>query len=248
LSLREACASRRLFCFWQDLFGACPSFLGMRGGITSNKRKLSDMAGETFWLLLSLLGGDTSFSERNWEEDAQWVRSAKGGDRDAFERLYRKYVDRIYKFSYRLLSKTRDPKENAEDATSGAFLRCLAHVRSLQEDHLFFGFVRKTAFNLCMDVLRRRSLIAEDDPGEDEMLAAIPDPKDPVNPERKVLVEEVRTAMDSLKQEYRLAVILVHYEGYSYLEAARLMNCKENDIRRWVHRGAKQLRESFEGS
>ena len=206
----------------------------------------SGITGETFGLLLSLICEGTNRSEPNWEEDAQWVRSVKQGNRGAFERLYWKYVDRIYKFSYRLLSKTRAPRENAEDATSEAFLRCLSHVRSLKEDHLFFGFLRKTAFNLCMDILRQTSMIAAEDPEEDEVMPAIPDSIGAVNPEGKVLVEEVMEAINSLKKEYRLALILVHYEGYTYIEAAELMKCKEDDIRRWVHRGSKQIRVHFE--
>ena len=55
----------------------------------------------------------------------------------------------------------------------------------------------------------------------------------------------MRKAINLLKEEYRLAIILVHYEGYSYVEAAELMKCKEDDIRRWVHRGSKQIRENF---
>jgi len=206
------------------------------------------IAGETFWLLLSLISESTNWSEPNWEEDAQWVRSVKQGNRAAFERLYWKYVDRIYKFSYRLVSKTRDPRENAEDATSEAFLRCLSRVRTLKEDHLFFGFVRKTAFNLCMDILRQASLAVPGDPDGDEMIAAIPDARESTDPERRILGREVRKAINSLRDEYRLALILVHYEGYSYIEAAELMKCKEDDIRRWVHRGSKQIRESFEGA
>jgi RNA polymerase sigma-70 factor, ECF subfamily len=200
---------------------------------------------ETFGLLFSLIGVIANLPEPNWEEDAQWTRSAKNGDRAAFERLYWKYADRIYRFSYRLMSKTRDPKANAEDATSEAFLRCLSHIRSLKEDRLFFGFVRKTAYNLCMDTLRKGSQLVADDPEEDGATAAIPDPGGPVDGERRILGEEVRRTINSLKEEYRLALILVHYEGYSYLEAAGLMKCKEDDIRRWVHRGAKQVREAF---
>jgi RNA polymerase sigma-70 factor, ECF subfamily len=203
------------------------------------------IAGETFGLLLSLISGVINRSEPNWEEDVQWVRSAKDGNRAAYKRLYWKYVDRIYKFSYRLLSKTRDPRESAEDATSEAFLRCLSKICSLKEDHLFFGFVRKTAFNLCMDTLRQKTLIADGDIEDDETANAIHDPEDPQDPERKVLGEEVRKAINLLKREHRVALILVHYEGYSYMEAAELMKCTEDDIRRWVHRASKQIRERF---
>jgi RNA polymerase sigma-70 factor (ECF subfamily) len=207
--------------------------------------RFSSITGETFTPRHSLIHVTSESSEQNWEEDAQWVRSAKGGNRVAFERLYGKYVDGIYKFSYRLLSKTRAPRENAEDATSEAFLRCLSHLRSLKEDHLFLGFLRKTAFNLCMDILRQTSMIASDDPEEDGVLPVIYDSRGPLTPERKLFGEEVRKAINSLKEEYRLAIILVHYEGHSYLEAAELMKCKEDDIRRWVHRGSKQIREDF---
>jgi RNA polymerase sigma-70 factor (ECF subfamily) len=207
--------------------------------------RFSSITGETFVPMPSLIHGTSKSSEQNWEEDAQWVRSAKGGNRVAFERLYGKYVDQIFKFSYRLLSKTRAPRENAQDATSEAFLRCLSHLRSLKEDHLFLGFLRKTAFNLCIDILRQTSMIASDDPEEDGVLPAIYDSRGSVSPERKILGEEIRKAINSLKEEYRLAIILVHYEGHSYLEAAELMKCKEDDIRRWVHRGSKQIREDF---
>src|SRR6185437_115667 len=54
--------------------------------------------------------------------EAEWIRAAQAGDREAFARLVEHYWDRLYRWLYHL---TRD-RHAAEDLTQETFLKCLA--------------------------------------------------------------------------------------------------------------------------
>jgi RNA polymerase sigma-70 factor (ECF subfamily) len=200
---------------------------------------LFDKNGETIFILLCLLIGTVKFTKENWDEDAELVRQVKQGNRNAYCDLFNKYHDAIYRYCYMILSRRNDPSEDAKDATQEVFVKCLANIYDLKKDSAYFSWLRKTAFNTCMNMVKQ----ASPDP--------IPDgfPAPEAGPDSKVSGAEiqmiVQKALNNLDEKYRLAVIHVHLMGHSYIEASETMKCKEDDIRRWVHRGLIKLRDEL---
>ena len=58
--------------------------------------------------------------------------------------------------------------------------------------------------------------------------------------------DQVTAALDGLKGDLRLAVVLRVIEGKSYAEAARLAGCSEDLLRQRVSRGLKRLARNLE--
>lgn len=55
----------------------------------------------------------------------------------------------------------------------------------------------------------------------------------------------LREAVAMLPRNWRRAIDLYYYEGFSAGEIADLMHTKESTVRTWLHRGRKKLRESL---
>lgn len=179
--------------------------------------------------------------KNNWDEDAKAVEKVKNGNIDAYEILFNKYCKNIYRYCFYLLLKRNYPKKDAEDAMSEAFVKCLESIHTLRENRTFFKFLHKTAYHICINILKKPQS-KPDDPEIDSI--EIPDKTQ--NTEGELMKKEIwriiHDALNFLAEKYRLAVINVHLMGYSYREAAEIMGCKEDDIKRWVHRGMIKLK------
>lgn len=77
---------------------------------------------------------------------------------------------------------------------------------------------------------RRRAVLPVEEPGY-----AMPEP----NPGLQV-------ALAHLTDDQRVAVLLVHAHGYSYAEAASLLDISVSTLRNHIHRGMNRLRKHLE--
>lgn len=79
--------------------------------------------------------------------DAELVRRAQGGDRDAFVALYRRHVDAIYGYALHQLGDVQD----AEDVTSETFLKVVAGLASFDRRASFRTWLFTVARNQLRD-------------------------------------------------------------------------------------------------
>lgn len=85
------------------------------------------------------------------------------------------------------------------------------------------------------------------------LAAAYPQRRDDAaDPERlvsaRIELERVRKALDSLPEEYRVALLLCDVEGLSYQHAARVMGCPVGTVRSRLARARALLRQRLEAS
>ncbi|MEW6600815.1 MAG: RNA polymerase sigma factor [Nitrospirota bacterium] len=210
---------------------------------------------ETFCSVVCLFFGIVLSKENDWEEDADLVRQTKSGDPEAYGRLYEKHSDAVYRYCFILLSRLDEPQDDAKEAMSKAFKNCYEQIYSLREESKFFWWIRKTAYNICMSVLKSRADIVRIVEEYDEDCSAAPNRGITINnisstgsdPLTALLNKETRAilkeALNSLKEKYRLAVIHRFYMGYSEKETAAIMECTLNNIKTLTRRGLLQLRD-----
>jgi RNA polymerase sigma-70 factor (ECF subfamily) len=67
---------------------------------------------------------------------------------------------------------------------------------------------------------------------EDQALDSLPDP-------------DVKTAMEALPQQFRLAVYYADVQGFRYAEIARIMGTPRGTVMTRLHRGRERLRQYF---
>jgi RNA polymerase sigma factor (sigma-70 family) len=63
---------------------------------------------------------------------------------------------------------------------------------------------------------------------------------------RRELHREMAAALAKLPLRYRVPLVLHEIEGWSYVEIAQEIGCREGTVKSRVHRGRKQLKQKLE--
>jgi len=160
-----------------------------------------------------------------------------------FSGIYRDHHRRVFNLCAYLLNSG----DAAEDAAHEVFLRVQRRMETYNPDYSLSNWILKIASNYCMDLLRRRRTekrLFVPDPSES------PDPSsDQPSPLGEILVSEkgenVRRALTSLDDKFRIPLILSFYNDFSYDEIAAALSIPRNTVATLLFRGKQQLREKL---
>jgi RNA polymerase sigma-70 factor, ECF subfamily len=172
-------------------------------------------------------------------EDDQSLALAARTDYAAFEQLYRRYADRIYRYCYARSGSSRD----AEDLTAQTFLAALEGIRRYQQRGSVSAWLFGIAWRKCNDYHRQRyqqpTLPLASAASVEDMAA--PDLEQHVTQER--LLECVRRALNALSPDRRDALQLRFWGGLSTAEIAKVMGRRQGAVKMLVSRAVADLRE-----
>ena len=167
-------------------------------------------------------------------------------DPDAFGKLYDLYVDRIYRFAF---FKTNQDTDVAQDITADVFLRTWDYIVDNRVDN-FSALLYQIARNLIIDHYRKsgREVPLESQDGTVLEVSTVRNDADDSEStidqiDRKLTMEEVKTALGRVRSEYKDVIVLRFIEELSISEIATLLDMKKGNVRVFIHRAVKALRE-----
>ena len=169
-------------------------------------------------------------------------------DPEVYGKLYDIYVDQIYRFIYFKVSS----KEEAEDLTAEVFLRTWQYIKEMGADAIdnLQAFLYQTARNAVIDFYRTRGskeemLVRAELQGEGQLKIELEDSKQDLLEKIQLSsdMEEVRKALQRLREEYREVVVLRFIEEMSVKETAEILKKSEGAVRVLLHRALGALRE-----
>jgi len=179
--------------------------------------------------------------------DEELVARSQGGDVESFNQLILRWERPIYALAYRVIGRDED----ARDVCKETFLRAFRALPGFRGQAKFSSWIYRIALNLCRDWIRRQrrapvSQIPEDmDLGE---LAAQPGASETVEDLviRRQLTGLVESAMSTLPEEQRTAIILKEYHGMTFQEIADLQGCPLSTVKTRLYQGLSVLRKRLE--
>ncbi len=156
--------------------------------------------------------------------------------REEITTFYQTHSRRLYNIGFRIL---RDSDE-AEEVMQDTILKFVSTDISFRSPAQVSAWLARTCINASLDRLRRRKrheAFLEDyaygeertTPEEETLQRPLPD------------IAQIRAAMDSLSEPYRLIVNLVLIEGLNYTEIAEMTGRKEATLRSLFMRGRNKL-------
>ncbi len=166
--------------------------------------------------------------------DEVLVRQA-GSDPQAFAELYRRTVQRVYRFH---LLRTGNV-EDAEDLTSQTFLAALENVERYRSAGSFYSWLLGIASHKVADHYRRsRPTVSLED--AQTRADAEPSPEDVVS--TRLRLAQVARALQTLPAEQAEALTLRLFGQLTAAEAGHVMGKSEAAVKMLVHRGLQKLR------
>ncbi len=148
-------------------------------------------------------------------------------ERDTVLELFEHFADTVYRVA---LSYLRSPQE-AEDAVQSIFLKLLEGNMEIfpSKERVF---LTKMTVNHCKNLLstaKRRDTVPLDE------VPLLVQPKD----------RELFRAVMELPEQYRTAVCLHYFEGYSFLEIAQLLGIGASAVSMRLHRARTMLKQQI---
>lgn len=176
-----------------------------------------------------------------------------------FEQEVARLTDRLYGTALRL---TRNPAD-AEDVVAEAVSRAWTRLDELRDARQFEGWLFRILTNTFVDAWRRRKSRQDREAELDVSESSSSGPPDfslfqqlhqPFllwwgTPEDQVLDsllrDDIQKAVDALPDEFRVVIILVEVQGYSYQEAGDLLDVPLGTVRSRLSRARGLLQKSL---
>jgi len=170
---------------------------------------------------------------------------------EEFEKLVLSHMDMLYGVALRLTRNTVD----AQDLTQNTIVKALRFHDKFEEGTYIKAWLLTILRNTFINDYRRKSRrpMFVELTGTEPATDTSPDPSvgyEPVERNTGSLMEllddEVKEALESLPDDFRLAVIMADMEDMSYKEIADIMKCPLGTVMSRLYRGRKLLRERLE--
>lgn len=168
-------------------------------------------------------------------EGANLYKRYLSGDDSALTELIRAYSGGLTDF----LTGISGSEALAEELTEEVFFRLVTRRPRFRGEGAFRTWLYSIGRNLALDSLRRQKRLAPEPP-EDH-----PELKAPESPEGDLLRQEraltVRRALANLSPDYRQALELIYFQGFTNEEAARIMRKTRRQMDNLLYRAKKTL-------
>lgn len=173
------------------------------------------------------------------DSDETLARSVQRGDRDALERLVRRYVRPVHA----VLASFLTDRSQVEDAAQETFLRALGAIDRYDPQRPFAPWLYQVARNVARNQIAAQTVRSTEPlPAEGpEAREAPPD----LAAERAEIRARVEEELVKLPEQRRVAFRLVDVEGMGAAEAGRIMGISPGTVRAHVHHARRQLREAL---
>jgi RNA polymerase sigma-70 factor (ECF subfamily) len=168
--------------------------------------------------------------------ERQLIRRAQCGDGDAFGQLVVRHQQVVFNIAYRMMGN----RQEAEDVAQEAFVKAYQALDRFDTQQPLAPWIRRIATNTALNRIKQRRPETELD---EEIFVTEQCPSPQAQTIAGEVSERLRAAVAALPPNYRAAIELRHFRGLSYQEMSEMLNAPLSDIKSWLFRARRKLRE-----
>jgi len=176
--------------------------------------------------------------------EAEAIRRARDGDREAFEYLYELHSRRVFAVCLRMVGDTTE----AEDLTQETFLRVFRKIHTFRGESAFSTWLHRLAVNVALMHLRKKSpptvsIDATPDQNDEADSPAIDVGAPDLLLEGSIDRINLERCIKRLSVGYRTIFVLHDIQGYEHREIAEILGRSVGDSKSQLHKARTRLRE-----
>ncbi len=172
--------------------------------------------------------------------DKELMNEIKAGNMLAFDELYRKYIKRLYRFSYSILKST----EEAENIVQDVFLTLWLNRGKVEKDSSIKYYIFTIAYNMAISIIRKKAKDAQFIEYVKTLQVFTQEPVD-LQIEYNELDEKLNKIIKALPVRQKEVYQLHRIEGLKYAEISERLNISINTIENHMSRALKTIREKL---
>ena len=183
--------------------------------------------------------------------DNELIIKAQSGNDAAFEELIYRFDKSVLAIAMRYVRN----RDEAKDIYQEVFIRVYRGIKKFEMKSEFSTWLYRITTNVCLThksksrkhlqlSLDERYDTEDDEKNTFELVDDESDPGDLMLD--KDLGEFISRAVDSLSSKQKMTFVLKHYEGYKIREIAKMLNCKEGTVKKYLFDAIRNLRKKLE--
>ncbi|AXG68159.1 ECF RNA polymerase sigma factor SigW [Kordia sp. SMS9] len=153
--------------------------------------------------------------------------------------VYQQYKNMLYNTSFRIVKNQHD----AQDVVHDAFMKAFQNISKLEKDLNLGAWLKRIVINCSLDFLRKKKKL-----GWLQDVTEFLEEEEDTNAYEDISfqIEEVKKALNGLKEKYRIIIVLYLIEDYSHKEIAQQLGVNESTVRNQYRRGKRLLQQQFQ--
>lgn len=181
-------------------------------------------------------------------DDSPVETVAAGAVRDQFEQQALPFMDQLYGAAMRM---TRNPAD-AADLVQETFVKAFASWGSFQQGTNLKAWLYRILTNTYINIYRKRQREPYQDAIEEledwqlggaESTTSVSSRSAEAEAIDRMPASAVKSALQAIPEDFRLAVYLADVEGFAYQEIADIMKTPVGTVMSRLHRGRRRLRD-----
>ncbi len=183
--------------------------------------------------------------------DLELVEAVKGGNKNAFATLVKRYQNKVYSTVLRMCRS----REDAEDISQEIFLKVYSGLSRFRAESSFSTYLYKICTNTTIDHIRKQnstvdttSLYKESDDGLYLVEPEDSAPSPMASLEQKEKIALLRQAIEALPENHREIIILREINELSYDEIGEILDLEEGTVKSRINRARAKLKKELEKS
>jgi len=171
--------------------------------------------------------------------ETEAIVRCREGDISGLHVLYDLHRTKVYNLSWRMLGSSQD----AEDALQEVFLKVFDRVKNYRGDSAFSTWLYRMTTNHCLDLLRRRKIVAF------LGFENAPEVRDKRDSEKAVNLgfsPVVAKVLEKLPVKQKACLLMREMEELSYEDIASALKLSMGSVKSNIHRAKAFLKEQLE--
>ena len=175
------------------------------------------------------------------QSDLELVQEVRGGNRQAFTELMRRYQQRVYWTARRIVGN----HDEADDIAQETVIKAYLGLGDFRGDASFFTWLYRIAVNLSLNAVRKQQLVTY--LRQSEILERfLPVQKDPsADLEGQEMESKLQRAIQDLPEKQKAVFIMRYYDELSYEEISKILKTSVGGLKANYFHALKKIKESM---